>query len=111
MRSFPKISRLGLLEVCHQTFDDDIKLQMTSSVYDLDNIWASDKKCLRVLPLTPHYSDVTPIGFQSVHFPSNVRPTLTVHLQEERHFLAQMGKKATEIGKPDLISNAFREKS
>lgn len=41
--SFLKIYRLGLLKVCHKTFDDDIILQMISSVYDLDNIWTLDK--------------------------------------------------------------------
>ena len=40
-----------------------------------DNTWTLDKKCLRVLPPNPPYSlNVTLIGFQSVYFPSNMRP-------------------------------------
>ena len=62
------------VEVCCQTFDDDITLHMISNVYDLDNIWTSDKKCLKILyPTPPCYSNVTLIGFQSVHFPYDVR--------------------------------------
>lgn len=46
---------------------------MIPNVYDLDDIWTLDKKCLRDFPPTlPCYLNVTSIGFQYVHFPSTV---------------------------------------
>lgn len=38
---------------------------MTPNVHDLDNIRTSDKKFLNTVRPTPHYSNVTPTGFQS----------------------------------------------
>lgn len=46
--SFPKISG-NAQQVCHQTFDDDIMLQMISSVSDLGNTRTLDLKCLMIL--------------------------------------------------------------
>ena len=92
------MARPRLLEVCHQTFDDDLALQMISSAYALANIWTLDKKCLRVLPPTPPcYLNVTLTGFQSVHFPSNVR-----HYTQERSFLTLRDKKSVNLEKLTL---------
>lgn len=49
-----------LLDFCHQTFEDDIRLQMISNVYDLDTTWTLDKKHLRgLLPIPSSYLNVT----------------------------------------------------
>ena len=67
--SFSQDILSGLLQLCCQTFDDGIMLQMIPNVYELNNLWTLGKKCLRILPPTPpFYSNVTLIGFQSVHF-------------------------------------------
>ena len=68
-------------------------LQMISSVYDLDNIWTSVKKCLRpLLPTHPCYWNVTLTGFQFVHFPSNMG-----HYTQQSSFLALRVKKTLKL--------------
>ena len=62
---------------------------MISNVYDLDNKRTLENKYLRVFSSTPPcYSNVTPIYFQPVHFPSSVG----CHT-EESSFVALMDKK------------------
>ena len=70
--------------------------------------WALDKKCLRFLPLTPAcYSNVTSIGFLTVHFHSNMR-----YYTQERSFLAWgLGENCLNWKIWLLISNVFRERS
>ena len=95
-KTVPKISGPGLLEVCHQIFDEDSTLQMIYNVYDLDNIWTSDKSYLRVLPLIPLcYSNVTSVGFQSVYSLSDVRC-----YTQERPFLVLRDKIPLQLKKP-----------
>ena len=94
-----------MLEVCHQAFDDGIMPQEISDVYEFDNR-TLDKKCLRVLLPPPCYSNVTLIGFQSVHFPSDVRL-----YTQEWSFLTLRDKKPLKLENLTLHSNAFREKS
>lgn len=55
MRQLLKISWLGLLKVCHKTFDDDIILQMISSVYDLDDICSLEKNKLKSSSFQPSF--------------------------------------------------------
>lgn len=57
-------------------FDDGIMIQMTSTIYDIDNIWTIHKKYLRVLPsILSCNSNVTSVSFPSAYFPSS----LTLH--------------------------------
>ena len=64
----------GLLEICHQTFDDGITLQMISIVCDVENIRTLNKMCLKMfLLIPPCYLSMTSIGFQSVHTFSGMR--------------------------------------
>ena len=89
--SFPKISEAALVEVYWQTFDDDITLQMISSVYDLEDIWTLD----RMPESPPSYPSLwLECGLnsvQSVHLPSKVR-----HYTQERFFPALRVKKVLE---------------
>ena len=69
---------------------------MVSSVYDLDNIWTLDKRYMRVLPPAPPCcSNVTLIGFQSVHFLSDIR-----HYNPRKILPDTEGQKAVETRKP-----------
>ena len=62
---------------------------MTSRVYDLDNVWTLNKKCLRVPPPAPPcYLNVTLLGFQSETLLEMVFPDTE-------------GQKATETRKSD----------
>ena len=93
-------------QVCHQIFDEDSTLQVIYNVYDLDNIWTSDKSYLRVLPPIPLcYSNVTSVGFQSVYSLSD-----TKCYTQERPFLVLRDKKTTATKKPHSLSVMLLEK-
>lgn len=57
---FPKISVPGLLEICFQTFNDDITLQMNFSVYDIEHKQTSDKNAWEIFLLPFLFTQMWP---------------------------------------------------
>lgn len=79
--------------------------QMIYNVYDLDNIWYLDKKCLRVFhPIPFYFFNIMLICFQSLHFPSDMR-----HCTKQRIFLPLRDKNLLKILKT-MLSKIFIKK-
>ena len=76
------------------------------NIKDLGNIWTSDKKCLRVLPPTPRFLNMTSTDLQSVHLLPDVG-----HYTEEKPLLAQTVNKTLKLETLTQISDAFRKRS
>ena len=80
------------VNVCCQSFDNDKTCPITSNVYDLDNTWILEKSTLVFSSYLSLLLNVTLIGFQSMHFPSNVKQST-----QERLFLIPKYKRSLKL--------------
>ena len=103
--SFLKISRLGLLKVCHKTFDDDIIPQMISSVYDLDNIWTLDKNVPKSSSFQPFFLP----EFDLQRFPIGAFP-LAWHIVPKKFPSLFQGTKGFKLENMTLDQRCFQRK-
>lgn len=103
--SFLKISRLGLLKVCHKTFDDDIISQMISSVYDFDNIWTLDKNVPKSSSFQPFFFP----EFDLQRFPICAFP-LAWHIVPKKFPSLYQGTKGFKLENMTLDQRCFQRK-
>ena len=104
MKQLSQISGPGLLEVCCQTFDDDITLQMIS--YDLGYTWTLDKKMSESFPF---YSPLL-LEWDLNKFPVCAFFLWHKTLHSGKIWPGAEGQKPAKTRKPDPWSVIFSEK-